>query len=79
LGIRRHTPEQIVRKLREAQRLLAERSELPDVCRSLEISIQTAANGEELAAKLANTILLPTQPTHVLVLQEVFAGGAPHN
>jgi putative transposase len=38
---RRHTPEQIVRKLREADRLLAEGAELPDVCRQLEISIQT--------------------------------------
>jgi transposase-like protein len=38
---RRHTPEQVVRKLREADRLLAEGAELLDVCRRLEISIQT--------------------------------------
>ena len=38
---RRRTPEQVVRKLREADRLLAEAAELPDVCRHLEISIQT--------------------------------------
>jgi putative transposase len=38
---RRHTPEQVVRKLREADRLLAEGAELADVCRQLEISIQT--------------------------------------
>ena len=38
---RRHTPEQVVRKLREADRQLAEGAELPDVCRHLEISIQT--------------------------------------
>jgi putative transposase len=38
---RRHSPEQIVRKLREADRLLAEGTELADVCRHLEISIQT--------------------------------------
>ncbi len=38
---RRHTPEQIVRKLREADRLLAEGVDLQDVCRQLEISIQT--------------------------------------
>jgi putative transposase len=38
---RRHTPEQVVRKLREADRLLAEGSEVADVCRQLEISIQT--------------------------------------
>ncbi len=38
---RRHTPEQVVRKLREADRLLAEGSDLQDVCRHLEVSIQT--------------------------------------
>ena len=38
---RRHTPEQVVRKLREADRLLAEGTDLQDVCRHLEISIQT--------------------------------------
>ena len=38
---RRHSPEQIVRKLREADRLLAEGADLDAVCRQLEISIQT--------------------------------------
>jgi putative transposase len=38
---RRHTPEQVVRKLREADRLLAEGADLDAVCRHLEISIQT--------------------------------------
>ena len=38
---KRHSPEQIVRKLREADRLLAEGSDLQDVCRHLEVSIQT--------------------------------------
>ena len=38
---RRHSPEQIVRKLREADRLLAEGTGLQDVCRHLEVSIQT--------------------------------------
>ena len=37
----RHTPDQIVRKLREADRLLAEGMALPDVCRQLEVSLQT--------------------------------------
>ncbi len=37
----RHTPEQIIRKLREAERLLATGKELEEVCRSLEISVQT--------------------------------------
>ena len=38
---RRHTPEQIVRKLREADRLLAEGADIPSVCRHLEISVPT--------------------------------------
>jgi transposase-like protein len=38
---RRHTPEQIVRKLREADRMLAEGGDLPLVCRTLEVSVQT--------------------------------------
>jgi putative transposase len=38
---RRHTPEQVVRKLREADRLLAEGRDLQEVCRHLEVSIQT--------------------------------------
>ena len=35
---RRHTPEQIVRKLREADRLLGEGQELPEVAKFLEVS-----------------------------------------
>src|SRR3954447_8277251 len=38
---RRHTPEQIVRKLREADRLLGEGQELPGVCKVLEVSEAT--------------------------------------
>jgi putative transposase len=38
---RRHTPEQIVGKLREADRMLAERADVAPVCRSLEVSVQT--------------------------------------
>ena len=38
---RRHTPEQIVRKLREADRLLGEGQELPEVLKALEISEAT--------------------------------------
>ena len=37
----RHTPEQIVRKLREADRLLAENTPLAEVLRSLGVSHQT--------------------------------------
>jgi len=38
---RRHTPEQIVRKLREADRLLLEGVEVPEVAKALEVSEQT--------------------------------------
>jgi transposase len=38
---RRHTPEQIVRKLREADRMLGEGSELPEVAKALEVSEAT--------------------------------------
>ena len=38
---RRHTPDQIVRKLREADRLLAEGAEVADVDRHLEVSEAT--------------------------------------
>jgi transposase-like protein len=37
----RHTPEQVIRKLRDAERMLAEGKEFPEVCRALEISPQT--------------------------------------
>jgi putative transposase len=38
---RRHTPEQIIRKLREADRLLAEGHQVPEVAKHLEISEAT--------------------------------------
>ena len=38
---RRHTPEQIIRKLREADRLLAQGSEVPEVAKQLEVSEAT--------------------------------------
>jgi putative transposase len=38
---RRHTPEQIIRKLREADRLLAESHDVPEVAKQLEISEAT--------------------------------------
>jgi putative transposase len=38
---RRHTPEQIIRKLGEADRLLAEGADIADVARHLEVSEQT--------------------------------------
>jgi len=38
---KRHSSEQVVRKLREAGRLLAEGSDIDAVCRHLEVSVQT--------------------------------------
>ena len=38
---RRHTPERIIRKLREADRLLAEGRQVPEVAKQLEISEAT--------------------------------------
>jgi transposase-like protein len=38
---RRHTPEQIIRKLREAEKLLAEGATIPQAAKQLEISEQT--------------------------------------
>ncbi len=38
---RRHTPEQIIRKLREAERMLGEGKTIPEAARELGISEQT--------------------------------------
>jgi putative transposase len=38
---RRHTPEQIIRKLREADRLLGDGHQVPEVAKQLEISEAT--------------------------------------
>jgi transposase-like protein len=38
---RRHTPEQVIRKLREADRMLAEGKSVGEVCRHLEVSEPT--------------------------------------
>ena len=38
---RRHTPEQIIRKLREADRMLGEGAMIPDVAKTLEVSENT--------------------------------------
>lgn len=37
----RHTPEQIIRKLRDAEKQLAAGKDVEEICRSLGISIQT--------------------------------------
>jgi transposase-like protein len=40
-GRRRHTPEQIIRKLREADRMLGEGAQVADVARHLEVTEAT--------------------------------------
>ena len=45
MSCRRHTPEQVVRKLREADRLLSEGSELPEVLKHLEVAEATYERG----------------------------------
>src|SRR5688572_1017461 len=38
---RRHTPEQVIRKLREAERMLGEGASVPEVAKALEVSEPT--------------------------------------
>jgi len=38
---RRHTPEQVIRKLREAERLIGEGRTIPEAAKAIEISEQT--------------------------------------
>ena len=38
---RRHTPEQIIRKLREGEKLIGQGCVLPEVCKQLEVSEAT--------------------------------------
>jgi putative transposase len=38
---RRHTPEQVIRKLREAERMIGQGSTIPEVAKALEVSEQT--------------------------------------
>ena len=38
---RRHTPEQVIRKLREADRMLGEGASVPEVAKALEVSEPT--------------------------------------
>ena len=40
---RRHTPEQVIRKLREADRLLAEGKDVDELARYLEVSPQNVS------------------------------------
>jgi putative transposase len=50
----RHTPEQIIHKLREADRLLAEGQEIPEVAKHLEISEATYHPGAQYGGMKAD-------------------------
>ena len=52
---RRHTPEQIVRKLREADKMLAEGIEVPEVAKALEVSEATYHRWRACAAVGSST------------------------
>jgi putative transposase len=72
---RRHTPEQIIRKLREADRLLAEGHEIPEVAKQLEVSEATyhrwrAQYGGLKADDVKWLKELPS--THARILERVF-------
>ncbi len=41
MGIKRHTPEQIIAKLREAEVLSSQGITIPQICRRLEVTEQT--------------------------------------
>jgi hypothetical protein len=44
-GVNRHTPDQIIRKIAEGNKLLASGQELDAVCRNLEVAESTWSNG----------------------------------
>jgi transposase len=54
---RRHTPEQVIRKLREADRLLAEGHDVPEVAKQLEISEATYHRWRARLAIAARTLV----------------------
>ena len=41
MGIRKHRPEEIIAKLREAEILLAQGVKVPEVCKALDVTEQT--------------------------------------
>lgn len=45
---KRHTPEQIIRKLRTAEQLLNQGQSVADVCRALEVSAPTYHSWQQL-------------------------------
>ncbi len=68
---KRHTPEQIVRKLREADRLLAEGADIDAVCRHLEVSDRPLLGVSQPVQRALARIVLPGEQfeTGKIVLQ----------
>ena len=59
----RHSPEQVVRKLTQADRMMAEGKDIADVCRELQVSEQTYYRWRnQFGAMPAHT---PPHRTHV--------------
>ena len=50
---KKHTAEQIVRKLREADRMIGEGTDVPTICRHLEVSEQTYYRWRKQYASMA--------------------------
>ena len=48
MKFKRHTPEQIIRKLRTAEQLLNQGQTVADVCRALEVSAPTYHRWQQL-------------------------------
>jgi putative transposase len=72
---RRHSPEQTVRKLREADRLLAEGSDVDAVCWHLEVSLQTYQRWRsQFKAMRPEDVLLPEKELDNDMLREVAPG-----
>ena len=80
---RRHTPEQIIRKLREADRLLAEGHEVPEVAKQLEISEATyhrwrAQYGEQALSFACRSAAVRPVPASNAAAQRLGRQSTPH-
>jgi hypothetical protein len=72
---RRHTPEQIVRKLREADRLLGEGNDLAEVSKALEVSEATFQRLKELERENVRLkAIVADQALENRALKEISAG-----
>ena len=70
---KRHTPEQIVRKLREGDRMLNEGTELTEVLRHLEVSDSSWPDGPD--ARMDHAVGVHVHGPHNLILTGVSSLG----